>query len=1084
MENQLLLDNAFMLDKQCSLHRLEMQNWGGYGETVIMHIDGKNSVVIGKNGVGKTTALHAFNTIFKQPRTGYTNIDKEGKKSSRSEKDYVRNVYGEKTTGRLESRADISFDAVLLLCLKQGENNYYTLGVVIEHKATSTNLSRTYFTARKNMSIDVDIAPILDMESQAKGFADMEIKTYRSYQDYITDVSDFLNTNKKIFELIEQFSTIKNISNLDVLFKEYILEAFMLSESEKANSNADIIETSSTQLLEGIEKHQISISLATYKEKFEKLAKSKITLQNQKEELEEERKLFKSWQINLKIDAAAKEIQSSEKANKNFEEENTKLEKTKTSLENEITLLERSRDNTLQNLENEIAALKNEHSNKKEKYFDFTSKVERLGYEKVKIESEVQHQQTIESLLYKREDCLTLQDKALSEKGVLEQTNIKLKSEKENIEKELLIAKEQKNSIGVPYTSYRSILAKHLEVTIESIPFVGEIIKLTDFELAKHYVDLGRTLIIPKDKYNKALYFLDTLNIETNINFISSDYTNTQLSSQNMPEYKLNEESSFKKAALELLKEYVASMPFVNSSYNGASDTLFKSGLFSKNVASKKLVFQGLSVFGWDNKLYIKNLEEELANKVRLIGKNNGEIETLQLTIDETRNLVAIIDEVKMCKFSEIDFLSVVIKIKETEDRYNAEKKGVEEKNRVIDETIADKRNEMKSKELSIRSNVQKIGVNQKTITNNKEVLEQYPNRFDIPKQKEVKFISNSHLDDKYYEDELSSCKLNLERNNSTFEKEKVVFISKFKQICYQEKLSEQDNSIMLYLQNKESDTFETRKLYSEQLFRTYPNVVNSYFQTLKDTAETIINEIDKINNSLKNIEFNSGSYLQVIAKKVKDKKLENYLGIKKSVEEHIDLISKTEKSEDKERFIYELRDNFIKPFVSKEKEHQEEREKWSKVSNWFDFSIIEYAAIDDSEIRYYRDLSSVSGGEKETIGIALLAAILSFNSSKGLKNSFASVFIDEAFSSVDNSDKIDNMLTMLTKLGIQFVVITPYTHLSSIQNHVERAFEVLKVSEHSAIIYQCDFETIEDHKRVMVVGDTHAKDAEYQTDI
>ena len=202
-----------------------------------------------------------------------------------------------------------------------------------------------------------------------------------------------------------------------------------------------------------------------------------------------------------------------------------------------------------------------------------------------------------------------------------------------------------------------------------------------------------------------------------------------------------------------------------------------------------------------------------------------------------------------------------------------------------------------------------------------------------------------------------------------------------------------------------------------------------------------IINKITTINKSLREIEYNRGSYITLIPDRTIDQEIRQF-------QEDLRLCLGETLSGDEGEAYTEEKFAQVKALIDRFRGREglaDADRRWTDkvtdVRNWFLFSASERWVEDDSEREFYSDSSGKSGGQKEKLAYTILAAALAFQFSlgqEGLWNrSFRFVMIDEAFGrGSDESARYG--LELFGKLQLQLLIVTPLQKIHIIENYVK----------------------------------------------
>jgi uncharacterized protein YPO0396 len=208
---------------------------------------------------------------------------------------------------------------------------------------------------------------------------------------------------------------------------------------------------------------------------------------------------------------------------------------------------------------------------------------------------------------------------------------------------------------------------------------------------------------------------------------------------------------------------------------------------------------------------------------------------------------------------------------------------------------------------------------------------------------------------------------------------------------------------------------------------------------TLEEYAKNIIEKIEKINLSLKDIEYSEGTFIELIAQKSNIAEIKAFKEKLKSIT--TGAISE-ENSYDEQKFL-EIKD-LIARFNGREGSVDVDK-KWrnlvTDVRNWFDFSASERYISDGVQKEYYAHSGGKSGGQKEKLAYTVLASSLAYQFGleyeKVQSRSFRFVMIDEAFGR-GSDESTRYALRLFESLRLQLLVITPKQKINVIEPYVD----------------------------------------------
>lgn len=209
----------------------------------------------------------------------------------------------------------------------------------------------------------------------------------------------------------------------------------------------------------------------------------------------------------------------------------------------------------------------------------------------------------------------------------------------------------------------------------------------------------------------------------------------------------------------------------------------------------------------------------------------------------------------------------------------------------------------------------------------------------------------------------------------------------------------------------------------------------------LARAARDIEEKISQINESLRQIDYNPGTYIRLNCDRSADSEVRAFnADLRACVGETLGGGDDEVYTENKFLQVKKLIDRFNGREGLAELDRKWAR-KVADVRNWFEFSASELWAEDDKEREFYSDSAGKSGGQKEKLAYTILASALAYQF--GLKvgetrsRSFRFVMIDEAFGrGSDESARYG--LEIFKKLNLQLLIITPLQKIHIIEDYIQ----------------------------------------------
>ena len=239
-------------------------------------------------------------------------------------------------------------------------------------------------------------------------------------------------------------------------------------------------------------------------------------------------------------------------------------------------------------------------------------------------------------------------------------------------------------------------------------------------------------------------------------------------------------------------------------------------------------------------------------------------------------------------------------------------------------------------------------------------------------------------------------------------------------------------------LRSDDLPRFEARfkSLLNENTIR---EVANFQSQLARERA-TIQERIDRINQSLRGINYNPGRYIVLEAEPNTDPEIRDFRQDLRACTEGT-LTGSEDGDYSEGKFLQVKR--IIERFRGREGTAELDR-RWSRkvtdVRSWFVFSASERWREDDREHEHYADSSGKSGGQKEKLAYTVLAASLAYQfgleAGSTQSRSFHFVLIDEAFGrGSDESTRYG--LELFRELNLQLLIVTPLQKIHVIEPFV-----------------------------------------------
>ncbi len=239
-------------------------------------------------------------------------------------------------------------------------------------------------------------------------------------------------------------------------------------------------------------------------------------------------------------------------------------------------------------------------------------------------------------------------------------------------------------------------------------------------------------------------------------------------------------------------------------------------------------------------------------------------------------------------------------------------------------------------------------------------------------------------------------------------------------------------------LQADDLPRFEAR--FKELLNENTIREVANFQSQLARERQTIKERIERINQSLIQIDYNPGRYIELEAQPCPDADIRDFQSELRACTEGT--LTGSEDAQYSEAKFLQVK-GIIERFRGREGQTDLDR-RWTRkvtdVRNWFVFSASERWREDGTEHEHYTDSGGKSGGQKEKLAYTVLAASLAYQF--GLEwgalrsRTFRFVVIDEAFGrGSDESARFG--LELFKRLNLQLLIVTPLQKIHIIEPFV-----------------------------------------------
>jgi len=1111
------------------LQYMEVFNWGTFDKKVFrINPQGNNSLLTGANASGKSTYIDALLTLIVPAKRDrfYNQSSGVEKKGDRTEETYVLGHYGNiqeegKSSTSTQKLRDTNTYSVILAHFTNTDQKQITIFQV--RWFSNNEMRRQFGIAHLPLEIEKDFGQF-DAKGLWKRRLDKSYNASRTKKrvEFIDGPTAYAERMSSLFGMrsVKALSLFNKVVGVKVL--EDLDEFIRTNMLEEQDAETEFIQLKDSFL-----------TLMDAKTNIEK-AKEQITQLTPINEIANQLNKIKESLLQLK---QSKETAVYWFAKKGFKLGEKELEKCKAELaqlNEELTEL-RNKEETLKQDERKIS-ISIEKDEVGSKIKDLEKEIRQLERSRElrsnKLDDYNKIAQNIK--LNANPDEETFKTNREKAKELKQTTQLKIDDENENLRalknqaddfetstndlvKTIQTLQKNKNNIAGREAEIRDELIHHIGARKEEIPFIGELIKVKDDELAweasieKVLHNFAFRLIVPSKYYSKVNEYVNSKNLRGRIRY---DKYEEQDYLKNFQHKNINAKSLVNKIDIKSKTHYY---DWIENYLNNQFDFVCVDNLSEFERYSEMAITQnGLKKFrkgkhekddrphisrkenyvlGWNNKEKIAALKNELSSlqsqqteNKKAISNKNTEIKNFGTFKDECQNLFS-----KFDKYDDIDWKSYANQIQEkTEQKKDLErtndrvKKLQEQLEKVQSDLKQLSEVEIFKKGQEIFKKGQQVEDVEKVIQANKVIFEPLGSidisNFETQNSNLLSIeYANFETSRKNFQAKNLEAISDLNTKKQQNEREVIIKINSFKRpaeeitnkfIDWRSDVSALPDSTNLefineyqkFLERLEKDNLpKFEKKFNDYLQETITNKVGDFRMFFENWSDSIKENIKHLNDSLKEIDFknNPKTYIQLVAPNKINDEVKEFRSLLNAA---IPNIREVDASIDGRKYHFH---NHIEPLISK-LDKEEWRKKVMEVRSWFNYKAEEFYKETNTKFKTYENMGQLSGGEKAQLTYTILGSAIAYQfglTKEGLQsNSFRFIAIDEAFKSQDE-DKARYLVTLCKQLHLQLLVVTPSDNIHIVENDISFVHFVERKEERHSWLYDMPIEQFKEEK-------------------
>lgn len=1113
------LDLEFMDDDRLAgfrLQRVEVFNWGTFdGRVWTLRLDGRNGLLTGDIGSGKSTLVDAVTTLLVPSHRVAYNKAAGAEVHERTLRSYVLGYYKTERQEILGNSRPValrnadSYSVILGVFHNFGYGRTVTLAQVFWIKDAAAQPARLYVACERDLSIASDFSAfgpeIAALRKRLKLLGAETFDTFPPYGAWFR--RRFGIENDQALELFHQTVSLKSVGNLTDFVRTHMLEAFdvasrtgaLLSHFEDLNRAHEAVLKAKRQvgmlkpLVEDCDRYQ--------------------DMRHEVNELRACREALRPWFAARKLELLALRIASLTEELARHRATVVRLEEHRSSQRIRERELHRARAESggdrIEAIAIEIHRLQSELNQRKARSDRYGELLRKLGSRPAV---------TPEGFVRQRAETMTLRESAeydesrvqnaLNELGV---KAVQARREYERFLEEIKGLRRRQSNIAERQVSMRRSLCQALGLSEEEMPFAGELIRVRETEqdwegaIERLLHNFALSLLVPDRHYPAVAAWVDKTDLKGRLVYFHVRGSVPKERPSLHPD-SLVHKLEIKEDALFgawLKREVTHRFDLVccgtqeqfrrePRAATRAGQFKFPGGRHEKDDRSR-IGDRGHYVLGWNNAAKIAAIQEEAARQQKLRAEIDRDMDAKEKERAALRVRSDILLQIgEYADFRDLDWQTPAREIAHLEKEKNTLEAAsdrmrlVTEQLEALERDLSETERRLDERKASLSKTEQRLSDSEALQRDARTLLDEAgpesSARFAALEAMRGEALGSQALTVESCDNRERDMREWLQRRIDAEDKklsrlsEGIVKAMTEYRREWPLETREADASpdaaheyraMLQQLQADDLPRFEERfkKLLNENTIREVAN-----FQSqLNRERETIKERIARINRSLIEIDYNPGRYIGLEAQATPDADVRDFQADLRACTEGA-LAGSEDTQYSEEKFLQVKR--IIERFQGRESHVDLDRRWTAKVTdvrNWFEFAASERWREDNSEHEHYSDSGGKSGGQKEKLAYTILAASLAYQF--GLEwqevrsRSFRFVAIDEAFGR-GSDESAQYGLQLFKKLNLQLLLVTPLQKIHIIEPFVSSVGFVQNEDGSRSVIRNLSIEEYREEKR------------------
>jgi len=1089
MNEPQLLDLDFIGDDALSgfrLERLEVLNWGTFdGRVWSLQLDGRNSLLTGEIGSGKSTLVDAVTTLLVPAQRVAYNKAAGADSRERSLRSYVLGYYKSErneVTGAARPvalRDANSYSVILGVFHNAGYSQTISLAQVFWTKDVQSQPARFYVGAERALSIAEDFArfgsEIGQLRKRLRGLPAEVFDSFPPYGAWFR--RRFGIENEQALELFHQTVSMKSVGNLTDFVRSHMLEPFDVEPRIAAlMGHFDDLNRAHEAVLRA--KRQVELLEPLVGD-----CDRHAVLLTDVEELRLCREALRPYFAGLKLSLLDRRIGILDEERQRLDARIARLMAGRDGQSAEVDELKQAvaenGGDRLERLAIEIRKQEQEREARQRKSERYAELLRSLDEIPAGDEASFLAQRTrLAGLREGTADRDAELQNALTELAVSLRRG---KEEHDGLSAEIASLKARRSNIPAAQIAMRAALCQALDLAAEQVPFVGELLQVhedeRDWEGAAERVlrNFGLSLLVPDADYQGVVQWVDRTQLGGRL-----VYFRVRPAGRTEPG-ALHRDSLVRKISIkpdspfypwlerELAQRFDMACCATGEQFRRETRALTRAGQIKlpgerhEKDDRHRLDDRSRYVLGWTNTAKIAALEAQARQLERRLGDIGAQYARVQAERSALQGRIHALSRLEeFIDYRELDWRALASEIARLiDERQRLE--AASDRLRQLTEQLAEVRAGLAATEAELTDANKELGAVQAKHEAAEELRSQTraiieASGGDLPPAGRLDAMRAAALGEHQLsvescdnrEQEMRSwlqARIDAETRKLERLRDKVIqammgFKEEFKletaEIDASLDAAFEYRKLLDKLNADDLPRFEAR--FKELLNVNTINEIANFNAQLARERETIKEKIARINESLAQIDYDPGRYILLESQPSPDADIRDFQAELRACTEGA-LTGSDDAQYSEAKFLQVKR--IIDRFRAREGLSELDRRWTAKVTdvrNWFLFAASERWREDGSEFEHYSDSGGKSGGQKEKLAYTILAASLAYQF--GLEwgavrsRSFRFVVIDEAFGR-GSDESAQYGLKLFSQLNLQLLIVTPLQKIHIIEPFV-----------------------------------------------